>query len=197
MGNFARIIIDAIQHSMLGSLLFRLFWPCSWLIWFIFDHLTGYEPGQSVVLLPLVLVPGGLFLIWLLGAFANHRPRPSSALERVQDPPANGFEAWNELPAGGLRPPRLMRWLVGLLGNSPGRRSSWFAVTLVLGAWSLAVALAAIGSTFWEKIHPALGDASNRLLPALVCAGVVTAFVVRGWASDQRKLLELPPSRSF
>lgn len=196
MGNFARRIIDAIQHSMLGSLLVRLLWPCGWLVWTVFDSLAPDVFDAAVGGSFLILLACGLFLIWLLGAVANRRPRSGRVLEGLQDPPDNGFAAWSELPAGGLRPPPLMRGLVTALGESPGHRRSWIGVIPVLVAPALAVSLAVAGSSFWQGVHPALGDPSNRLVLALVFTGMLAAFWIRDWASDQRKQLELPSANS-
>jgi len=196
VGNFARKIIDAVQNSMLGSLLVRLLWPCGWLVWTVFDSLAPDVFDAAVVGSFLILLACGLFLIWLLGAFANRRPRSGRVLEGLQDPPDNGFAAWSELPAGGLRPPPLMRGLVTALGESPGHRRSWIGVIPVLVAPALAVSLAVAGSSFWQGVHPALGDPSTRLFLALACTGILAAFWIRDWASDQRKQLELPSANS-
>lgn len=191
MGNFARMIIDAIQHSMLGSLLVRLVWPCGWLIWLVVDQLTPNGLDYSFVGPVIVLFIASVFLIWLLGAFANRRlrPRPALALERVQEEPANGFGAWSELPEGGLKPPRLIRGIVTAIGASPARRQSSAGFVLALGSFVLAFTLALVGSDVWERVHPDLADPANRLIPALTFAGVFISLELRSWASLQRKLL--------
>lgn len=188
------MIIDAVQHSMLGSLLVRLLWPGGWLVWLVFDRLSPNGLDYAIAVPLIVLAASGLFLIWLLGTFANRRPRSALSLERVQKEPANGFEAWSELPAGGLRPPPLMRWIVTAIGASPERRPSWIGFALVMASLALAFAFAVAGSEFWERVHPALGDPSSRLVPALAFAAIFIGGLIHSWASDQRKLLEHQPA---
>ncbi len=190
MGNLARKIIDAVQNSMLGSLLVRLVWPCGWLIWLVFDNLSPDGIDFSLMGPVFVLLLSSVFLIWLLGTFANRRPRSALSLERVQDEPANGFDAWSELPAGGLRPPPLTRWIVTAIGESPELRRSWIGFGLGMASLTSAFALAVFDSDFWEGMHPALGDPSVRLLPALACVAIFIGTVIRNWASDQRRSLE-------
>lgn len=196
MGNFARKIIDAIQHSMLGSLLVRLVWPCGWLIWLVFDKLSPNGLDYRFVGPFLLLLLISVFLIWLLGTFANRRPRSALSLERVQDEPANGFDAWSELPEGGLRPPPLTRWIVTAIGESPELRRSWIGFGVGMASLALAFALAVFDSEFWEGIQPALGDPSVRLLPAMAFVAIFIGAVIRNWASDQRKSLEPQPVNS-
>ena len=190
MGNLARKIIEAIQHSMLGSLLVRLVWPCCWLVWLVFDNLSPDGVDYGLMGPCLVLLLSSVFLIWLLGTFANRRPRSALPLERVQDDSANGFEAWYELPAGGLRPPPLIRWIVTTIGHPPQLPGSWIGFGTAMSSMTLAFALAVLDSNFWTGIYPPMGDPSDRLVPALAFVAVFTGTVIRNWASDQRKNLE-------
>jgi len=190
VGNFARKIIDAIQHSLLGPLLVQLLW-CSWLAWIVFDSLSPYALPHTVALPVLVMIPGGLFLAWLLGALANRRRRPRSAppLERLQMDPSNGFEAWSELPVGGLRPPGLMRWIVTTLGARPDEGRRW--IEFALHTVSVAVCLALIlgDPEAWWRVHPALATPSSRLPLGIAFIAILTVLAVRNWASVQRRLL--------
>lgn len=178
---------------MLGSLLIRLIWPGCWLVWLVFDNLSPDGVDYGLMGLCVILLLSGTFLIWLLGTFANRRPRSALPLERVQDEPANGFEAWYELPAGGLRPPALIRWIVTTIGRPTQLRGSWIGFGTAMSSMTLAFALAVLDSNFWTGIYPPLGDPSARLVPALAFVAVFTGTVIRNWASDQRKNLEPQP----
>ncbi|WP_339931388.1 hypothetical protein [uncultured Brevundimonas sp.] len=192
MGNLARKLIDAIQHSLLGSLFLAIltgvmpFVPLA-------IHLTPHEtvPWIGLPLFGLIIVAA--FMAWLVGAVANRRPRRLSPLHALQlDPPpqaANGFEAWSELPTEGLRPPPLMRGIVTLIGMHPEQEERGLEVTVALAAMGLLFLLSFAGSDVWQRLYPALAKPSARLLPALGCLAFIAASVVRGWASTQRKLL--------
>ncbi len=188
MGNLARKLIDAGQHSLLGSLLVQLLWPCAWLFWFVLDELAPEGTDPRVVLMALAILPAGVFLFWLIGALANRRS-PGGALERLHVDHANGFEAWQEPPEGGLRPPRVMSSIVTALGASPDRKGSLAEFLLAMTLLGLAFALAAIGPDFWARIHPDLGSSSLRRILALSCAALLTLLTVRTWATNQRRLL--------
>lgn len=182
-------MIDALQHSLLGSLLVQLFWPCAWLFWFILDELAPEGTDPRVVLTLLVVLPAGLFLIWLVGALANRRRSPGGPLERLHVDHANGFEAWQEPPEGGLRPPRVIRSIVTALGAPPERKGSLTEFLLAMTLLGLAFSLAAVGPDFWARIHPELGSVALRRILALSCAALVTLLTVRTWATNQRRLL--------
>lgn len=189
MGNLARKIIDAIQHSLLGTLLVQLLWPCAWLFWVVLDELAPETTDSLPTLIILVLLPVGLFLFWLVGALANRRRAPGTPLEKLHVERANGFEAWQELPEGGLRPPRVMRWIVTVLGASPERKGSLPEFLLVMTSMGLAFTLAALGPDFWTRIHPELESLSLRRTLALSFATLFALLIIRNWATNQRRLL--------
>lgn len=192
MRNLARKLIDAVQHSLLGSLFSTLaggVLPVALLV----NHLAPPMTALWLVLPVLGLFFLGGFLAWAIGALANRRPRRTSPLHALQlDPPrqlSNGFEAWSELPADGLRPPEAMRWLVTRLGAHPEEEGRWLEVSLGLGTMILIGTLCLVSSDIWQQFYPALAAPSARLLPALVCVAILTAVQIRTWASIQRKLL--------
>ena len=195
MGNLARKLIDAVQHSLLGSLFVAIltgvmpFVPAA-------IHLAPYEtvPWIGLPLFGLFIIAA--FMAWLVGAVANRRPRRLSPLHALQlDPPpqaANGFEAWSELPAEGLDPPPFMRAIVALIGAHPEQDGRRLELNLTLAVMGLLFLLGVVGSDVWQRFYPALADPSARLLPALACLALLTLLVIRGWASAQRRLLARP-----
>lgn len=175
---------------MLDTLLLRLF-PLWW-IGSLWQHSQGDRaPDVMGGMLVVVLV---LFALgWALGAVANGRPRPpEEAPQRIQDTHSNGFEAWSEPPAGGLAPPAWLRAVVMTLG----RRSvgnGWTALVglvLFFAACALLWILAYRSEASWIGIHPALANRSVRDALEIGAAMVVTLFVLRQWAVQQRQRLE-------
>lgn len=192
MGNFARKIIDAVQNLMLDRLLLRSvpLWPVGS---FWDERNTGYGSGIMASVLFVLL---GLFgTAWILGALANRRPqRMGGASRRQRESHSNGFEAWSEEPAGGLRPPAFLRWIVMRLGKRPDR-PTWAFLTDFLGflmAFILLWSLANLSEAFWTGLHPALANAAVQDT-FWVGATVLLVFVVlRLWAGEQRDRLEPP-----
>lgn len=143
----------------------------------------------SLLLVVLVLFAVG----WALGAMANRRPRPrEGALERLQKAPSNGFEAWAEPPAGGLRPPTILRWLVMTIGGRRGQ-ASWTAlisVAFFLSAFGLLIALAHASETFWANLPPMLSKSSVRDALWIGATASLVFQMLRQWANEQRDRLE-------
>ena len=122
MSNLARHWIAAIQNSLLGDLLTRV-WPMV-----LFFQWGTYKDGHywvTVVILGVYLCIVVLaVLAWALGFMAIHeRPKGRLALERIQDAPRNGFEVWSKPPAGGLKPPQLTKAVVMRLGDAVPREA--------------------------------------------------------------------------
>lgn len=194
MGNLARKIIDAVQNTMLDSLLSRLVG----LLWIGSIWQSQMQSDGMEVMATILIATGVIFaLAWMLGALANRRPSPRKGpLQRLHQPPANGFEAWSELPAGGLRPPKLVRAAIMMLGTRKSRFSGWvrlMSFCAFLLAIGLIWALPNRPPSFWAGIHPWLSDTSvhDRLWAA--CAGLVVFLTIQSWATEQRARLEPTP----
>ena len=151
------------------------------------------EYGSGIMTSILFALLGLFGIAWILGAVANSRPRPrEEASGRPRESHSNGFEAWSEQPAGGLRPPAFLRWIVMSLGSRRDRPEWAFLIDFVgfLSAFVLLWALANLSDTFWSDLHPALANASVQG-SLWVGATVLIVFVVlRQWAGEQRDRLE-------
>ena len=192
MGNFARKIIDAVQNSMLDRLLLRylVLWPVG-----SFWDERNSEYGSGIMATVLFALLGLFGIAWILGALANRRPqRTEGAYRRLQESHSNGFEAWSEEPAGGLRPPSFLRWIVMSLGNR-WDRPTWAFLTEFLGfiaAFVLLWSLANLSDAFWADLHPALANAAGQDI-LWISATVLLVFVVfRLWAGEQRDRIAPP-----
>lgn len=188
MGNFARRIIDAVQNSLMDRLVLRthlLLVAAS--LWS--KATSGPEDLTAFWVIPTLLIL--LVLIWLIGAIANRRPRPRTPHDRVHAPPANGFEAWQELPEGGLRPPGIMRRLVaGLAFGRASPSADFLAGVLGLGVLAVLFALAHAPDADWSNIHPALADPTIRVRLASACVALIALVTLRQWAVEQSKRLD-------
>ena len=148
---------------------------------------------MGLVLLAMLLIFAGA---WVLGALANHRPRPRprplpGTFDYPDDNEPSGFSAWTEPPAGGLRPPAIVRWVVGVLSAGarlPGLNLICFG--LGLAGIGLVAALAYKPDAFWATLHPDLADASARNILWLGGAAAVLLMLLRMWATEQRDRLE-------
>lgn len=191
MRNFARKIIDAIQHSLLDRLVVQLIhvgWVCS-----LWDSREGGDGGSLTGFILIALV-AAFVLAWALGALANRRRRPQGrpgTFDGLHESGPNGFSAWSELPQGGLRPPRIIRGIVAIL--STGSRSGISALTSLgvgfLGL-TLVVALSHKPDAFWAELHPDLARAADREILWFIGTAAVLLMLLRTWASEQRARLE-------
>lgn len=188
--NFARKIIDAIQHALLDQLLLRLI-PLWWfgLLW---D--SRNQVGDRVTGLTLLAILVVFALAWALGALANRRPRQharAGTFDHLHESGPNGFSAWSELPAEGLRPSWVVRRIVVVL--SAWARSPIINLIVLGGGLlgvGLVVALAFKPDAFWAGLHPDLAEASARDPLWLIGAAALLLMQLRMWATDQRERLE-------
>jgi hypothetical protein len=192
VGNLARKIIEAIQHSMLDRLLLRSIplWPVG-----SFWDARHPEYGSAIMTSILFAMLGLFGIAWILGAIANSRPRlPKEASGRSRESHSNGFEAWSEEPIGGLRPPAFLRWIVMRLGSRRDRPEWAFLIEFVgfLSAFVLLWALAKLSDTFWSNLHPALANASVQGSLWIGATVLIVLVVLRQWAAEQRNRLEPP-----
>lgn len=192
MSKLALKIVEAIQHSLLGSLLFALVWPTLWLFGQA-DKIGGarYFDGFFLAVGGLVLLV--VFFAWLLGSVARGAQRPISAMDRLHKEAANGFDIWTCLPEGGLRPPLFTRRLVITLGRDPETKPSILGLPFFLGGIVLLILLDWISDRAWRDIHPWLGFPENRRVIAFVLAISFTVWWLHEWATRQRaNLAPLP-----
>lgn len=188
MGNFARSIIDAVQNSLLDRLVLRTH------LLFGATALWSLATSDPEALMALWFLPALLILTalaWLIGAIANRRPRPHTPYDSLHSQPSNGFEAWKELPEGGLRPPRIMRRVVA--GLAVGRASPWpdlLGIVLWLGAFAALFGLAHAPDADWSNIHPALSDPTIRVRLADACLALIALGILRQWAVEQSNRLD-------
>ncbi|RZJ16414.1 MAG: hypothetical protein EON91_13400 [Brevundimonas sp.] len=195
MGNIARRIIDAVQNSLLDRLALQMTQVLGPVLF------LGTMGSTVWMRTTLWLIPAMLVLValaWLLGALANRRPRPRprprSPYDGLHELPANGIEAWKELPAEGLRPPRAMRKLVMTLAL--GRALPWTGVlstALYLGAVAMLLGLAQTSSAFGADINPTLSDPETRVKLGDACIILIALLALRRWAVEQcDRLAPLP-----
>jgi hypothetical protein len=194
MGNLARMIIDAIQHSMLDRLVVRLV-PLLW-ISSAWERLSPSESGAGFWALFLGIT--GLWLLYsLLGAVADQSPKPRqrTPYDPVHDYPSNRFSECDQQPKDDLRPPAPIRSLVMTFGV--GRRS-WISVIeglMFVGAFALAWMLAYKSQAFWSDVDPSLAEQASREQLFLAASAILVALVVRGWAVEQRERLSPSAAR--
>ena len=153
------------------------------------------EYGSGIMTSILFALLGLFGIAWILGAFANSRPRhPNEASRRSRESHSNGFEAWSEQPIGGLRPPAFLRWIVMSLGSRRDRPEWAFLIEFVgfLSAFALLWALANLSDTFWSDLHPALANASVQGSLWIGATVLIVLVVLRQWAGEQRDRLEPP-----
>lgn len=194
MGNGARKIIEAVQNSLLDRLLFRSF-PLFWTLWMWGELQPERDlPFQAPFLLGFIVLFG---LAWLLGAAADRRPRSRNPYDRAHDRSPDAFDAWEEQPRAGLRPPGFMRALVTILGA--GRSSHWLTFLtslLFLAVLAFTPALVWIPDAVWGDVHPALSDSLARADLMGIIAIAMAILLVRIWAVEQRGRLDPTPARA-
>lgn len=195
MGNFARKIIEAIQHSMLDKLFVRLVpqWCCWSLMWM---QLSPSASGAGA----LVLLAGiaGLWLLYtLLDAVSDQspKPRPRTPYDPVYEYPPNSFSARDRQLGNRPRPPALIRSFVMTFGVG-GR--SWITIIeglLFIGALTLILMLAYKSQAFWSDVDPRLAEQASRERLFLAASVILVAFSIRGWAVEQRERLSPSTAR--
>lgn len=176
--------MEAIQHSLLGSLLSQL----AWLSFFFLLPLSyRFEDGNRAVvgLLTFGGMIVGCIIVWSIGFLARATYRGVSPLGRLQEEPANGFDVWRRMPEGGLRPPGPMRRLVRALGRSPDRRPSAVFVLLVVVVF-LGPVLLVVPPDWGADVFPWLDwiEHPEALIVWFWLAAVL--LTIRAWASEQR-----------
>jgi hypothetical protein len=187
----ARHWIDAIQNSLLGALLVRL-WPILPLVqWAAFEESPPRHPEYLADAWSGIAVLA--FLAWTLGFMAIHaKPKGRWAIERIQGAPRNAFEVWSVPPAGGLKPPRLMKAIVMALGQTSFRESvwrRWFVPTFLFGAIALLL-LSKFDQAMLASVSPSLAGPGVRIGLFWGVSAVMVASILRTWAVDCRKRLE-------
>lgn len=185
MPQLARNLIDAIQNTLLDSLVFRLFN----MVFVTLSATILYEIGPMQVYAVLILIPtwiGLIFFAWLLGYTANRLPRPATtAFERLHRPNRNGFDAWHNPPAGGLNPSPFLRRLVTVLS----RANRWLSAPVSLGwlAGLLALYALSFSSPEWLAMDGAWLDQHAALILGFALAfGLLLSLLAWGRDSQQR-----------
>lgn len=189
MSKLALKIVEAIQHSLLGSLLVALIWPPM----FFFSQAASIGADASYSSLfaasVLVLVPVSFFA-WLLGAVARGARKPVNGMDRLHKEAANGFDVWSCPPEGGLRPPTFMRRLVTFFGRPPtSNLASLLELVVALSLLGFLASLAWADGRIWVDRIPWLALDDNRRMAAYLIAGVLTLISLTHWATRQRSLL--------
>jgi len=194
VGNLARKIIDAIQHSMLDKLFVRLF-PLLW-IWSLWEDVSSseYRTGSLFLLLG---VSGTWLLYSLLQAAADQSPKPRqrAPYDPVYVCPPDSVPASGRASEQRPRPPAFVRSLVMALGAG-GR--SWISILeglMFIGAVTLTWTLAHKSQSFWTDIDPRLAEQTFREQLFLAASVILTAVIVRGWAVEQRQRLSPSTAR--
>lgn len=189
MGNLARKIIDAIQHSMLDRLLLASFPLLAVATWW--DG-RGESPAPDLTLWLLVGLPTVFIVAWLVGVVANH------ARHHRGSDPMDGFGAWSLMPPERLNPPGWIRAIVFALTFPRSPASVWWALpsmAVFMGAFCLLLILSREPLPEWAYVHPAMANPAVVDRVWLVSAGLVVAMVVQSWAFEQRRRLD-PPSQT-
>lgn len=184
MTSHARNIIDAIQHSLLGDLIWRWLTAVA-ITTLILSNAVEVRAWSEVLSMSVWLgLAVWVFLAWLLGALANRLPAPQGALQRVHPRHANGFAAWSELPADGLRPPRFMRALVMIVAG-PVR---WvFLPVLAIFVFCLFAIVAP--DTAGRALGLDVGDPDIRLRLGWTGVAAWMTLQILPWAAHQRRML--------
>ena len=183
MSKLALKIVEAIQHSLLGSLLVNLIFPIT-----TFSMADGVSGGYGSIVPALLLAVIGIaaFWAWILGTFA----RGTRRTDRFHKEAANGFDVWMALPEGGLRPPAFIRAVVIFFGRDPQKGQSLAVTILVvlffLFTFCVFTALGWVGDRGWQSIHPWLGSGGNREPVATALAAILSCWFLSNWATRQR-----------
>ena len=195
MGNFARKIIDAVQHSMLDRLFVQLL-PLLW-ISSAWEDLSSPEYGAGTLILLF-----GVAAVWLLyslleaAADQSPKPRQRSPYDPVPVYPPDKVPASGPLSEQQPRPPAFIRSLVMALGVG-GR--SWISIIeglMFIGSVALVWTLAYKSQSFWLDIDPRLAEQTFREQLFLVTSVILTALLVRLWAVEQRQRLSPSTARA-
>lgn len=194
MDTLARKIIDAIQNSLVGDLLVKLYWPLGYM-WVALTERAAYpDLGKPLIASWLVLGVVGVCLAWVLGKIAKTSPRLTNdgiLMDQVARPLENGFQTWSQLPTDGLRPPRVMRRIVEVIGGTKrvgDHKFGWISFVFLMGSMLLAVSLVLFPG-FWSDRHPLLALETTRIVLVQACLLVLVVFQVREWATDQKQRL--------
>lgn len=146
------------------------------------DHAVFVSTFPVVVIVMFVA-----FVAWLLGILAIYRiPKGRLGFERLPNAPPNGFDVWSRPPVGGVKPARITRTLVMVLGlTDPQEAADWIVSMLVLvsfvGSFAATYAHGPLLAHFSEWL------ASPFIRISFICC--VAAMGIRRWAVDNRKLL--------
>lgn len=184
VGTLARKAIDAIQNSTLDRLYVALATLAVVAMNLFVVIAISDRPSTEPIPRTLVVFGGFWMLLaipaaaWMLGALANRRPG-ATARHR------NGFEAWKELPAGGLRPPEAVAWLAERL--SFGSRTRDGALELCIKLALMVPLLAFVAVSLAPERAAALSIATSwtespTTLPLLLTLTLMAAL--RQWAVD-------------
>ena len=191
MGNLARKIIEAVQHSMLDRLVVRLF-PLLW-VWSMWDRMA---PSGSWAGFWVLLGIGGLWLLYsLLEAVADQSPKPRqrTPYDPVHIYPSNSPPAGDQTPKDSPRPPAPIRAFVMAVGRG-GR--GWISIVeglMLLGGFTLTWMLAYKSPAFWSDLHQGLAEQASRERLFLAASVILFALVIRGWAVEQRQRISPSP----
>ncbi len=186
MSATARRLVEAIQHSLVGPLIWRVLWPNAFFATVLVQSLGRDGPWEqqalnaSFTILAIVLLAA--FVAWLIGALA--RPAYQS-LDLLS--PSNGFEVWSRIPQGGLRPPPAVRAVLRLAEAWPRRLNPLAAV---IGAACLVVVwmLVALPDQI-ARLHPALADPALRFTVIASLCAVYLLIDLTAWTKEQAKTL--------
>lgn len=191
MDTLARKIIDAIQNSLVGDLVIKLYWPVGYL-WVAATEQVAY-PDLSKTPMAIYFAIGvpGILLIWILGKAAKTAPRLSDEgimLDQIARPLENGFQTWSQPPANGLRPPRAMRRIVEAIGGPKplgDQKFGWLSGVFLIAAMLVAISLVLFPNV-WSDAHPFFASEPTRLVLIQACLLILVAFQVRQWATEQK-----------
>lgn len=191
MSSWARKIIEAIQHSMLGDLSVLIVFQAFNLsiFWSLATNARALLLVGSLGLTSLILGLGA----WILGHLARASPPRTGPVWAAQKT-SNGFEVWNLTPEGGLRPHPVVRAMVSGIGRRSTKGVDVFALALLVSAFAAITALWWAPDRQWARLHPWFADPSNQNLVWFVAALAILAASVRRWATDQRRKLGPTPT---
>ncbi len=192
--NLAGSAIRAIQSAFLDILFLRLL-PLP-LVLGAYGKEAESPTYQIMAMVAWALVLLGICCGWLLGFFAIRYNQVNPALlRRRQDAPQNAFQVWIGYPRFGFNPPRSLRRLVDVLGQS---RTSIFripdelwALVGLLGAAAFFVVMLSPGLA--GRVSPFLATIEARRTCLWSCTIALAAMMVRVWAIEARGRLKVDP----
>lgn len=182
--------MEAIQHSLLGPLLVA---PLGLIL--LFSSALASEPfGKDWVTPATVGVIAAIVVVttftgWLLGAVARPAYGERTLPDGERRPLTNGFDVWELVPEGGLRPPRFLRVLVTAIGGAPSGRPPWAAGAFVLLIGLSSTTLLYGSAGLMAGLHPWLSPVEHRRLLFLVLVALYFLIAIRQWATAQRTRL--------